>query len=261
MARRGSGAGGVGGLVLLIPVGIYFAGYYSVGCGAAILALLVCLAGLVYYATARIPPDRPGLLAASGRHPILWTLVLLVPMAITARGMSDGDAQRQREARERAEASRLDAEYRQAEAARAVARQRAEAEEVRQRAEAAAIEARRTPAERAALIVALLERPDADAGPHPAVCVARAQAEKIPREARRDPEVRRALDLLRRRAQAQLAVERRAFAEVRMVRCCDGNTSPTCACRRGSYGGCCSRHGGVCGCEPLPDEIYCEPSR
>lgn len=30
------------------------------------------------------------------------------------------------------------------------------------------------------------------------------------------------------------------------ARCCDGACSPTCACP--GHGGCCSRHGGVCGC-------------
>jgi hypothetical protein len=31
------------------------------------------------------------------------------------------------------------------------------------------------------------------------------------------------------------------------LRCCDGMLSPTCTCS-GSHQGCCSHHGGVCGC-------------
>ena len=31
------------------------------------------------------------------------------------------------------------------------------------------------------------------------------------------------------------------------VKCCDGSTSPSCRCSRGSFQGCCSHHGGVCG--------------
>lgn len=34
----------------------------------------------------------------------------------------------------------------------------------------------------------------------------------------------------------------------RSLRCCDGTSSPTCLCGR-SRRGCCSHHGGVCGCE------------
>ncbi len=34
----------------------------------------------------------------------------------------------------------------------------------------------------------------------------------------------------------------------RSIKCCDGTLSPTCVCG-GSRRGCCSHHGGVCGCE------------
>jgi hypothetical protein len=34
----------------------------------------------------------------------------------------------------------------------------------------------------------------------------------------------------------------------RRVRCCDGSLSPSCLCN-GSHRGCCSHHGGICGCE------------
>ena len=52
----------------------------------------------------------------------------------------------------------------------------------------------------------------------------------------------------RREARAREA-ERRAEQreEARGLRCCDGTQSPTCLCA-GSHRGCCSHHGGVCGC-------------
>jgi hypothetical protein len=47
-----------------------------------------------------------------------------------------------------------------------------------------------------------------------------------------------------KRRQRTEKAERRADAP---LKCCDGSLSPTCTC--GSPGrGCCSRHGGVCGC-------------
>ena len=35
----------------------------------------------------------------------------------------------------------------------------------------------------------------------------------------------------------------------RRVKCCDDTLSPSCLCSRDSMRGCCSHHGGVCGCE------------
>lgn len=48
------------------------------------------------------------------------------------------------------------------------------------------------------------------------------------------------------RAAAQEAAEA-ARESSSMVMCCDGTTSPSCLCN-GSRRGCCSHHGGVCGC-------------
>ncbi|WP_437562999.1 hypothetical protein [Sorangium sp. So ce542] len=48
--------------------------------------------------------------------------------------------------------------------------------------------------------------------------------------------------------QMREAAEERRQASLR-VQCCDGTLSPSCLCARSSYRGCCSRHGGVCGCE------------
>jgi len=48
-------------------------------------------------------------------------------------------------------------------------------------------------------------------------------------------------------ARRQAAVEA-ARAASRRLMCCDGTVSPSCLCS-GSRRGCCSHHGGVCGCE------------
>jgi hypothetical protein len=32
------------------------------------------------------------------------------------------------------------------------------------------------------------------------------------------------------------------------LRCCDGSDSPSCTCGRANRRGCCSHHGGICGC-------------
>jgi hypothetical protein len=69
-------------------------------------------------------------------------------------------------------------------------------------------------------------------------------------------ERRRAAEETRKR-QAQAREDRRRLAEEerrerqrmpRSVRCCDGTLSPSCMCGA-SLRGCCSHHGGVCGCE------------
>lgn len=52
-------------------------------------------------------------------------------------------------------------------------------------------------------------------------------------------------------AKADGLVKRRAAFEAeqsRGLRCCDGSESPTCLCH-GPHQGCCSHHGGICGCE------------
>jgi hypothetical protein len=66
---------------------------------------------------------------------------------------------------------------------------------------------------------------------------------------------RAAAEQRQRAAEAREEARRRAEEErrerqsvPRSVRCCDGQLSPTCMCG-GSLRGCCSHHGGVCGCE------------
>ncbi|WP_437960314.1 hypothetical protein WME76_12180 [Sorangium sp. So ce119] len=65
-------------------------------------------------------------------------------------------------------------------------------------------------------------------------------------EERRRQELREAAE--ERLQQMREAAEERRQASLR-VQCCDGTLSPSCLCGRSSYRGCCSRHGGVCGCE------------
>jgi hypothetical protein len=60
----------------------------------------------------------------------------------------------------------------------------------------------------------------------------------------------RAEELKRQQEEArqQLAIAAAREAN-RSVRCCDGTLSPSCLCSRPSKRGCCSHHGGICGCE------------
>lgn len=136
-----------------------------------------------------------------------------------------------------------------------------EAAEQQRRAAAIIEEARRTPHERAVLIVNLLSG-IADAGvsgPFAALCAARRQAARIGAEGRRDSYVREALRSLAVLERDELAAFRERVRGYRMVMCCDGTASPTCECSRRSHRGCCSHHGGMCGCESLPTEIECPP--
>ena len=62
--------------------------------------------------------------------------------------------------------------------------------------------------------------------------------------------VKRRQDEQRKRAEERRERARQAREESanRSLKCCDGSLSPTCSCS-GSHRGCCSHHGGVCGCE------------
>jgi len=61
-------------------------------------------------------------------------------------------------------------------------------------------------------------------------------------------EIQRAARENAQREREQARRERAEQAANRGLRCCDGTSSPSCSCS-GSHRGCCSRHGGVCGCE------------
>lgn len=76
-------------------------------------------------------------------------------------------------------------------------------------------------------------------------------------EQRRIAEEQRRAAAEARKREAQARAEKRRLAEEerrarqrepRSLRCCDGTLSPTCLCG-GPRRGCCSHHGGVCGCE------------
>lgn len=193
------------------------------------------------------------------RAPRVFAGLLLIPIGSAWFGtVISGEA----EDRQRSDEARYAAEDREArersaqEAARLAAEATRAAEAARR---AAQEEARRTPEERATLIRSILAGRDSAETPalQQRVCRARLQLTRIAEEARRLPSVRLALVELARAEREALREEREAFRETRMVMCCDGATSPTCTCRRASHRGCCSHHGGMCGCEPLPTEIFC----
>lgn len=193
------------------------------------------------------------------RAPRVFGALLLVPAAAALFGRSIHEEQaserRQREARSEADFAALRAQETAWRARRAEEAARRSAEE----RVAVLAESRRSPGERATLIRGLAAG-EGDAGAlalQERVCRARRQAERIPAAARGQTDVREALRLLARAEREALAEEREAVRESRMVRCCDGMLSPSCRCRRPSHRGCCSHHGGMCGCEELPTEIFC----
>lgn len=82
-------------------------------------------------------------------------------------------------------------------------------------------------------------------------------AEELAKQvARLDQQIKKAEAREAQRLSRELAKQQRAAARQeradreasRGLRCCDGTLSPSCSCG-GSHRGCCSRHGGVCGCE------------
>lgn len=66
---------------------------------------------------------------------------------------------------------------------------------------------------------------------------------------------KRTVDTALRKIDAERKREARAECRARKqnasLRCCDGSLSPTCECYRSSHRGCCSHHGGICGCEQI----------
>lgn len=61
-------------------------------------------------------------------------------------------------------------------------------------------------------------------------------------------ERRREAQAAARQQRERERAERVASSAYRGLLCCDGSLSPSCSCG-GSHRGCCSHHGGVCGCE------------
>jgi hypothetical protein len=89
-----------------------------------------------------------------------------------------------------------------------------------------------------------------------AVCSARSLLEQIPEAHRKEPLVVDAEKRVKSKEPAALREEQAEFEENRMYLCRDGTPSPSCYCN-GPKRGCCSHHGGVAGCEPLPTQFSC----
>ena len=242
--------------VLLAPA---IAGFFSGSCAAFTMLLFAVLSALA------LTRQR----AESGewwrRSPQLLAVVLFVPVVTSFVGFFYGnkyDKQRATAERERLEAEASAAAFADARQAREERGRSERAAEAQRRQTALVLaEAQRTPSDRAFLIFDLLNgRVDAgSADPLAALCAARRQASRIGEGFRGDPRVSQALHALARAERDALRRHREEFRQYRMVACCDGTTSPSCECSRASHRGCCSHHGGMCGCEPLPTEITCTP--
>jgi hypothetical protein len=158
----------------------------------------------------------------------------------------------ERRAEEAATTTRIEAEAK-ARAARDEEKWRPVVEAKRAADALAAADLVRPTAERVTLATAALSATSADATI--GICRAHHLLNPIDAKERTSPVVRVVLVQLAVKEAAQLRVERPAFLERRSLLCGDGTTSD-CACT-GGHRGCCSSHGGVAGCEPLPTAIYC----
>jgi len=119
----------------------------------------------------------------------------------------------------------------------------------------AAEEANRTPAQRAALALAELDHVKTGDG-HMHVCRAKRMLDKIPESARAATDVAKAFAALKTAEATELQLERADVEKSRAVVCADGSLSD-CLCA-GSHKGCCSHHGGIAGCAPLPTSVACK---
>ena len=159
--------------------------------------------------------------------------------------------------RERDEQALIELDRREQESQRAkereLQRQRAEDEKEREKAALAAAEAARPPKERAEIALRVLE-PTGDM--HGSVCRAHELLDPIPEADRKLPDVRKALAALRVQKALQLQREQAEFEKTRGLICRDGWTGSSCRCN-GPRRGCCSHHGGIAGCEPLPTKVQC----
>lgn len=108
--------------------------------------------------------------------------------------------------------------------------------------------------ERAKAAMLLVDNPST--GVRAAVCSARNLLLQIPDAHRNEPLVIDAEKRILSKGPAALREEQAEFEESRMYLCRDGTPSPSCFCN-GPKRGCCSHHGGVAGCEPLPTQFLC----
>jgi hypothetical protein len=124
-------------------------------------------------------------------------------------------------------------------------------EQEKARSEKVAVEASWTPEDRAQLAVHQLNV----SANEESVCAARKLLNPIAQADRKKPDVVKAYARLHNRETEVLTKMRADADEYRTVICRDGSASD-CKCK-GSRRGCCSSHGGVASCEPLPNEIIC----
>lgn len=158
-------------------------------------------------------------------------------------------AREAQEASARAEASRAAKAYDDAAAA-------AKAEKARVAAETEAADAARPASERAALAIEALGGATGDLTE--AVCKSHRWLDTVGKTDLTKPDVVKAIALLRTKEATQLRADRADFEASRGIVCRDGSGSG-CTCHA-SHQGCCSHHGGVAGCEPVPTLVEC-PSR
>jgi hypothetical protein len=119
----------------------------------------------------------------------------------------------------------------------------------------AKVDRSRLPEERVKMTIELLSGLNTGT---PAVCRARELLNGIPARRRGEPEIAKAFALLRAR---EAPILRRLVTKAQKDRgivCADGRGS-SCKCAE-SWQGCCSHHGGVAGCTPLPTKIECTDS-
>jgi len=133
-------------------------------------------------------------------------------------------------------------------------RREEKAAEERRKEELAAIEVARPPGERATLALQTLASTTITANE---ICRAHELLDPIAAKDRTTADVQRALTLLRVKEAPLLRAQRAEAENSRGLMCADGSMSPSCSCH-GPHRGCCSHHGGVAGCEPLPSTIPCQ---
>lgn len=254
--RGDSAAQTVFWIVLSSPLWWLYAPYL-IGKEAPWTGLCLAILPITALALFRKNPPADSWAAKAQQHQALVTVVLLGPIALFVWGAADGIRERATAARSAHESALREVA---AERREALARTQAEAadrlriEAAHRRAAAArSVEAQRTPEERVVQAAAIL---DEDTGSRDRVCRARSMLAPVGSNVPGLPGLREVRRRLRRLEAAVLSEDRSSTQASRMVRCCDGTRSPTCGCS-GSHRGCCSRHGGVCGCDPLPTEVLC----
>lgn len=237
--------GGVGS----VAAGPFIAGTVGIAPGFMLFAATAIAACAVYFIQSN---NTFGTWCRS--HPARSAMLFIWVGSSAMAGVVVGENNRRESAAYQQTAERQQA---LAEAARvqqeAEDRARVTAEE-RARAHVAEAEAHMTPRERVARARLALASANSS---RDKVCAVRRELAAIPEASRRIPEVLALLRGVRPFERDALREERAMAREGRMVLCCDGSQSPTCECSRRSHSGCCSRHGGMCGCDPLPDDVLC----